>query len=172
MSDPSTARPRLDHVVVVVEALEPAIAFFHELGLETEGSASMEGSWLDRINAIDGLQIDIVMLRTPDGHGRLELTSFRSPALVDASPHPAPPNTAGLRSVMFEVDDVDAMVERLGRHGGTLIGEIVAYEDVYRLCYLRGPGGIIVSLAETLGGTDAPETSMTPDEVDGQVYGG
>ena len=166
------ANPRMDHVVVVVEALEPAIAFFHELGLETEASTTVEGTWVDRINAIDGLRADIVMLRTPDGRGKLELTTFRSPSLVDASPHPAPPNTLGLRSVMFEVDDVDDAVERLARHGGTLIGEIVDYEDIYRLCYLRGPGGIIVSLAESLGGAGAPETSMTPDEVDGQVYGG
>ena len=163
---------RLDHVVVVVEDLEPGVAFFRELGLEVEGSAAVEGDWVDRVNGIDDVRVDIVMLRTPDGHGRIELTSYRSPALAEATPHPAPPNVLGLRSVMFEVDDVDDAVARLGRHGGELMGEIVRYEDRYRLCYLRGPGGIIVALAESLAGREAPETSMTPDEVDGQVYGG
>jgi catechol 2,3-dioxygenase-like lactoylglutathione lyase family enzyme len=164
--------PRFDHVVVVVEALEPAIAFFRELGLEIEGSGAMDGDWIDRVNGIDDVKVDIVMLRTPDGQGKIELTAFRSPPLLAADPHPAPPNVLGLRSVMFEVDDVDDMVARLGGHGGTLMGEIVDYAGVYRLCYLRGPGGIIVSLAESVGGADAAETSMTPDAVDGQVYGG
>ena len=164
--------PRLDHVVVVVEALEPGIAFFRELGLEIEGQGPVEGDWVDRVNGIDDVKVDIVMLRTPDGHGKIELTAFRSPALVAADPHPAPPNVLGYRSVMFEVDDVDDTVARLEPLGGELIGEITDYEDIYRLCYLRGPGGIIVALAESLGGDDAPETSMTPDAVDGQVYGG
>ena len=162
----------MDHVVVVVEALDPAIAFFRELGLEVEGSSAVEGDWVDRVNGIEDVRVDIVMLRTPDGHGRVELSTYRSPSLVDATPHPAPPNALGLRSVMFEVEDVDAMVERLGRHGGTLMGDIVDYAGAYRLCYLRGPGGIIVALAQSIGGDEAPETSMTPDEVDGQVYGG
>jgi catechol 2,3-dioxygenase-like lactoylglutathione lyase family enzyme len=164
--------PRLDHVVVVVEALEPAIAFFGELGLEIEGSGAMEGDWIDRVNGMADVKVDIVLLRTPDGHGKVELTAFRSPALVPPTPHPAPPNVVGLRSVMFEVDDVEDVVARLGRHGGELIGEIVRYEDAYRLCYLRGPGGIIVALAESISDDEAPETAMTPDEVDGQVYGG
>lgn len=163
---------RLDHVVLVVEDLDAGVAFFRELGLEIEGSGAMEGDWIDRVNGMDDVKVDIVLLRTPDGHGKIELTTFRSPALVRATPHPAPPNVLGLRSVMFEVDDVADMVARLGRHGGELIGEIVRYEDAYRLCYLRGPGGTIVALAESLGGDEAPETAMTPDEVDGQVYGG
>ena len=163
----------MDHVVVVVESLEPAIAFFQELGLEIEGRAPVEGDWVDRVNGVDDVKVDIVMLRTPDGGGKIELTAFRSPALVAAQPHPAPPNVLGYRSVMFEVDDVDGTVARLASHGGELIGQVTDYEDVYRLCYLRGPGGIILALAETLGGGAEPDTtSMTPDEVDGQVYGG
>jgi catechol 2,3-dioxygenase-like lactoylglutathione lyase family enzyme len=142
---------RMDHVVVVVDDLEAAQAFFIELGMEVEGSSPIEGRWVDRVNAIDGVRVDIVMLRTPDGHGKLELTKFHHPPLVDAQPKVAPPNTLGLRSVMFAVDDVDDTVARLRTRGGELIGEIVQYEALYRLCYLRGPGDIIVSLAQPLG---------------------
>ena len=165
---------RLDHVVVVVDDLAAATAFFLELGMEVEGTAPIEGAWLDRVNGLDDVKVDVALLRTPDGQGKLELTAFRSPALVDATPHPAPPNVLGLRSVMFEVDDVDDVVARLQPHGGERIGEIEQYEDQYRLCYLRGPAGIIVALAESLGGhdADADTTSMTPAPVDGQVYGG
>jgi catechol 2,3-dioxygenase-like lactoylglutathione lyase family enzyme len=141
---------RMDHVVVVVDDLEAATSFFAELGMEREGGMPIEGSWVDRVNGLEGMQVDIVMMRAPDGGG-LELTKFRSPALVSAEPASAPPNTLGLRSVMFEVDVLDDTVDRLRPHGGELIGEVVQYEDFYRLCYLRGPGGIIVALSERLG---------------------
>ena len=163
--------PRLDHVVVVVVDLEAAAAFFLELGMEIEGRAPIEGAWVDRVNGIDGVKVDAVLLRTPDGQGKLELTAFRSPPLIDATPDPAPPNVLGLRSVMFEVDDVDDVVARLRAHGGELMGEITEYEDHYRLCYLRGPAGIIVALAQSLQ-PNADTTDMTPEPVDGQVYGG
>lgn len=145
----------MDHVSVIVDDLEAATAFFLELGMEREGDASVEGAWVDRVNGIDDVRVDIRMMRTPDGTGRLELTQFRSPAVGGTKD--APPNTLGLRSVMFAVDDVDEMVARLRRHGAELVGEIVEY-DVYRLCYLRGPAGIIVALAQELGGA-RPATS-------------
>ena len=141
---------RLDHISVVVDDLEAATAFFAALGMTVAGHAPIEGPWVDRINAIDGVQVDIVMLRTPDGHGQLELTRFRHPPLVEQVPAAAPPNTRGLRSIMFDVDSVDDAVSRLRPHGAELIGEVVQYRDLYRLCYLRGPAGIIVALAEDL----------------------
>jgi catechol 2,3-dioxygenase-like lactoylglutathione lyase family enzyme len=141
---------RLDHVSVVVEDLDAAIAFFSALGMTIEGKAPIEGAWVDRINGIEGIRVDIVMMRTPDGHGRLELTKFHNPKLVDITPAVAPPNALGLRSVMFAVEDVDDAVDRLRAEGGELIGEVVQYMDKYRLCYMRGPAGIIVSLAEEL----------------------
>ena len=140
----------LHHVSVVVNDLESAKAFFTALGLELEGETPIEGAWADRINALDGLRVDIAMMRTPDGHGRLELTKFHSPAAVSEGPQPAPSNTLGLRSVMFEVDDVADMVKRLRARGGELVGEISDYENVYRLCYMRGPGGAIIALAQDL----------------------
>lgn len=142
---------RMDHVSVVVDDLPAAIAFFTELGMEVEGETPVEGAWVDRVNGMDGVRVDIAMMRTPDGHGKLELTRFRAPALVAAEPSDAPPNTLGLRSVMFAVDDVDDTVARLRAHGGELIGEVADYGDVYRLCYLRGPAGVIVALAQQLG---------------------
>jgi catechol 2,3-dioxygenase-like lactoylglutathione lyase family enzyme len=141
---------RMDHVSVVVDDLEAAIAFFVELGMELEGQAPIEGGWVDRVNALDGVRVDIAMMRTPDGHGRLELTKFHTPTAVSAEPENAPPNTLGLRSVMFAVDDVDATVARLRAHGAELVGEVAQYQDSYRLCYVRGPAGIIVALAEQL----------------------
>jgi catechol 2,3-dioxygenase-like lactoylglutathione lyase family enzyme len=142
---------RMDHVGLVVTDLDAGIAYFEALGLEVENDhpQPVEGEWVDRINGIEQVRVDIVMLRTPDGHGRLELTRFRNPAAV--APVPASPNALGLRSVMFAVDDVDAAVERLRPHGGELLGEVVQYEDLYRLCYISGPGGSIVALAEELG---------------------
>jgi catechol 2,3-dioxygenase-like lactoylglutathione lyase family enzyme len=140
--------PRMDHVSVVVDDLEAAVAFFVELGLDRDGEARVEGDWVDRVNALEGVQVDIVMMRAPDGGG-LELTKFHSPAATTAEPD-APSNTFGLRSVMFEVDDIDDVVARLRGHGGELVGEVTDYEDVYRLCYIRGPQGIIVSLAQQL----------------------
>ncbi|MFD6693556.1 VOC family protein [Micromonospora aurantiaca (nom. illeg.)] len=141
----------MDHVSVVVDDLPAAIAFFTELGMKVEGEMPVEGAWVDRVNGMDGVRVDIAMMRTPDGHGKLELTRFRAPALVAAEPSDAPPNTLGLRSVMFAVDDVDDTVARLRGHGGELIGEVADYGDVYRLCYLRGPAGVIVALAQQLG---------------------
>ena len=141
---------RLDHVSVVVDDLTAAKAFFTTLGMTVEGEAPIEGEWVDRINGIEGIQVDVIMMRTPDGHGRLELTKFRNPKLVEIEPAIAPPNALGLRSVMFTVENVDDTVARLLADGGELIGEVVEYEDKYKLCYMRGPAGIIVSLAEEL----------------------
>jgi catechol 2,3-dioxygenase-like lactoylglutathione lyase family enzyme len=141
----------MHHVSVVVDDLEAAKEFFVGLGMELEGEAPIEGPWVDRVNALDGVKVDIAMMRTPDGHGRLELTKFHHPTAVRADPEDALANTLGLRSVMFAVDDIDATVADLRALGGELIGEIERYEDIYRLCYVRGPAGIIVSLAEELG---------------------
>ena len=141
---------RIDHISVVVEDLDAAIAFFTALGMSVEGKARIEGPWVDRMNALEGIEVDIVMMRTPDGHGRLELTRFLAPTLVPVEPAVQPPNAAGLRSVMFAVESVDDTVDRLREHGGELIGEVVQYENQYRLCYMRGPAQIIVSLAEEL----------------------
>ena len=141
---------RMDHVVVVVDDLEDAVAFFVELGMELEGKAPIEGSWADRVNGIEGLRVDIAMMRTPDGHSRLELTRFQSPEALGGGMQ-YPPNTLGLRSVMFAVDDIDAAVAGLQARGGELIGEVAQYEESYRLCYVRGPANIIVALAEALG---------------------
>jgi catechol 2,3-dioxygenase-like lactoylglutathione lyase family enzyme len=141
---------RMDHVSVVVDDLEAAKAFFVELGLELDGEAPIEGRWVDRVNALDGVLVDIAMMRTPDGHGRLELTKFRTPAAISAEPKNAPPNTLGLRSIMFAVDDIEDVLARLRPHGAELLGDLAQYEDSYRLCYVRGPAGIIVALAEQL----------------------
>jgi len=141
---------RLDHVSVVVEDLAAAIGFFTGLGMTIEGEAAVEGPWVDRINGLEGVQVDIIMMRTPDGHGRLELTKFRNPKLIKVEPAIAPPNVLGLRSVMFTVESVDDTVARLRAEGAELIGEVAQYKEMYKLCYVRGPAGIIVSLAEEL----------------------
>lgn len=141
---------RLDHVSVVVEDLAAAIDFFTELGMTLGGQAPIEGPWADRINGIDNIQVDIAMMATPDGHGQLELTKFRHPELVEITPAVAPPNALGLRSIMFTIEDVDDMVVRLRAKGAELIGEVAQYENQYKLCYMRGPAGIIVALAEEL----------------------
>jgi catechol 2,3-dioxygenase-like lactoylglutathione lyase family enzyme len=141
---------RLDHVSIVVDDLATAIAFFTALGMTIEGEAPVEGPWVDRVNSLENVQVDIVMMRTPDGHGKLELTKFRNPKLVAIEPAIAPPNALGLRSVMFAVESLDDTVARLGANGAELIGEVAQYEDQYRLCYMRGPAGIIVALAEEL----------------------
>jgi catechol 2,3-dioxygenase-like lactoylglutathione lyase family enzyme len=141
---------RLDHVSVIVEDLDAAIEYFTALGMSIEGRQPVEGPWVDRINGIEGVRVDIVMMRTPDGHGKLELTKFRHPALVPIEPAVAPVNTVGLRTVMFAVDDIDDTIGRLRAKGGELIGEVVQYENVYKLCYMRGPAGVIVALAEEL----------------------
>ena len=141
---------RLDHVSVVVEDLEAAVKFFTVLGMERGGDAAVEGEWVDRVNGIEGVKVDIVMMRTSDGHGQLELTKFHHPKLIDVEPAILPPNALGLRSVMFAVDDIDKTVASLQAIGGELMGEVVQYENMYRLCYMRGPAGIIVALAEEL----------------------
>jgi catechol 2,3-dioxygenase-like lactoylglutathione lyase family enzyme len=141
---------RLDHISVVVDDLAGAIAFFTALGMTIEGEMPVEGPWVDRINGLEGVRVDIVMMRTPDGQGRLELTKFRNPKLVKSEPAVAPPNTLGLRSVMFAVESLDETIDRLRATGSELIGEVAQYEDKYRLCYMRGPAGIIVALAEEL----------------------
>ena len=141
---------RLDHVSVVVDDLAAAIAFFTALGMELEGQMPLDGPTVDRLNALEGVRVDIAMMRTPDGQGRLELTQFHSPQLVQSQPAIAPPNTLGLRSVMFAVESLDDTAARLRAEGAELIGEVVQYEDLYRLCYMRGPAGIIVALAEEL----------------------
>lgn len=140
---------RMDHVGVVVDDLEAATAFFVELGMELEGEAAVEGRWVDRVAGLDGVRADIAMVRTPDGHGRLELTKFHTPAAVGAEPN-APANTLGIRSVTFAVEDIEDVIARLRAHGAELVGEVEQYEDSYRLCYVRGPEGIIVALAEQL----------------------
>lgn len=141
---------RLDHTVLVVEDLEAAVAFFSALGMTVEGEGQLSGDWIDRVNGMNGVRVHIVLLRTPDGNGRLELTRFQSPELVAQTPSPAPPNALGLRSVMFEVDDLGAALDAVQRRGGVLMGDVAQYEDQYRLCYVRGPGGAIVALAEDI----------------------
>ncbi len=141
---------RLDHVSIVVDDMAAATAFFTVLGMTVLGEAPIEGPWVDRVNGIEGVRVDIVMMQTPDGHGRLELTKFHHPALVEVEPAIAPPNAPGLRSVMFAVEHLDDTVARLRASGAELIGEVAQYEDLYRLCYMRGPAGIIVALAEEL----------------------
>src|SRR6202012_4099713 len=138
------------HVRFVVDDLAGAVAFFTALGMTLEGQMPIEGPWVDRVNGLEGVQVDIVMMKTPDGHGGLELTKFRNPKLVKIEPAIAPPNPLALRSVMFTVESVDDTVARLRAHGGELLGQVTQYEDKYRLCYMRGPAGIIVALAEEL----------------------
>ena len=140
---------RLDNVGIVVDDLEAAIAFFVELGLELEGEATVEGRWVDRVVGLDGVRSDIAMMRTPDGHGRLELAKFHTPPATTAEPN-APVNTLGMGRIMFAVDDIEDVLAGLQAHGAELVGEVVQYEDKYRLCYVRGPEGIIVALAEQL----------------------
>ena len=142
---------RMDNVGVVVDDLAAATAFFVELGLEPEGEATVEGRWADRVVGLDGVQVDVAMMRTPDGHGRLELMKFRRPTAVSAEPKNAPANTLGIRRIMFAVEDIEDVLARLHAHGAGLVGELEQYEDSYRLCYVRGPEGIIVALAEPLG---------------------
>ena len=141
---------RMDNVLIVVDDLEAAKAFFAELGMEPEGKTTVEGRWVDRVVGLDDVRADIVMMRTPDGHSRVELTKFHTPPAINAEPESAPVNTLGIRRIMFAVDDIDDVVTRLRDHGAELVGEIAEYEDIYRLCYLRGPEGIIIGLAEQL----------------------
>lgn len=141
---------RMDHVGIVIEDLDASIAFFTELGLEVQARMVVDGRWVDRVVGLADVKVEIAMMRTPDGHSRLELTKFLTPAVISGDPFPAPANTLGLRRIMFAVDDIRDVVRRLQRHGGELVGDIAQYEDAYLLCYLRGPSGIIVALAEPL----------------------
>jgi catechol 2,3-dioxygenase-like lactoylglutathione lyase family enzyme len=141
---------RMDNVGIVVDDLDATIAFFEELGMELEGRAQIEGRWADHTVGLDGVRSEIAMMRTPDGHGKLELAKYHNPAVISAGPANPPPNTLGLHRVMFAVDDINDVITRLRRHGGELLGEVAQYEDSYLLCYLRGPAGIIVGLAEQL----------------------
>ncbi|TMR02203.1 VOC family protein [Actinomadura soli] len=142
---------RMDNVLIVVNDLEAAIAFFTELGMELEGKALVEGSWADRVVGLDGVRADIVMMRTPDGHGRVELTRFHTPSAISSEPQNASANTLGIRRIMFTVEDLDDILARLLTHGAELVGEVAQYEDSYRLCFVRGPDGFIVGLSEQLG---------------------
>jgi catechol 2,3-dioxygenase-like lactoylglutathione lyase family enzyme len=142
---------RMDNVGIVVGDLDAAIAFFTELGMELEGTARIEGLWADHTVGLDAIRSDIAMMRTPDGHSKLELTKYHAPAAVGIQPENPPPNTLGLHRVMFAVDDIDDTIARLHAHGAELLGEVAQYGDSYRLCYLRGPAGIIVALAEQIG---------------------
>ena len=144
------ALKRMDNVLIVVDDLEAAIGFFSELGLELEGETTVEGQWVDRTVGLDGVRSDIAMMRTPDGHGGIELNKFHTPKAVRAEPQDAPVNTLGIRRIMFAVDDIEEVLARLRAHGAELLGEVTRYEDVYKLCYVRGPEGIIVALAEEL----------------------
>jgi catechol 2,3-dioxygenase-like lactoylglutathione lyase family enzyme len=141
--------PRMDNVGIVVESLDEAIAFFTELGLKLEGRAMIEGEWAGRVTGLGNQQVEIAMMVTPDGHSRLELSRFITPPVV-ADHRTAPVNALGYLRVMFAVEDIDELLHRLQKRGAQLVGEVVQYEDVYRLCYVRGPEGLLIGLAEQL----------------------
>ena len=144
------ALERMDNVGIVVESLETAIDFFAELGLELEGRSMIEGDWSGRVTGLRDQRVEVAMMRTPDGHSRLELSRFLTPPVV-ADHRNAPVNALGYLRVMFAVDDIDGTLARLRKHGAQLVGEVVQYEDVYRLCYIRGPEGLLIGLAEQIG---------------------
>jgi len=150
---------RMDNVGIVVDDLDAAIAFFTELGLEFEGRAPVEGDWADGVTGLRGMRVEIAMMRTPDGHGRLELSRFLAPP-VAADHRNAPVNALGYLRVMFAVDDVDDTVARLRRSGAEVVGDVVQYQDMYRLCYIRGPEGILIGLAQQLGQQTSREDPM------------
>ena len=141
---------RMEHVGIVVDDLASATEFFVALGLELQGEARVEGRWVDRVVGLGGVRAEVAMLQTADGHGRLELTKFHAPSTRDANP-PAPANTPGIRHVAFAVEGIDAVVASLRSRGTELVGELERYKDSYKLCYVRGPEGIIVELAERIG---------------------
>jgi catechol 2,3-dioxygenase-like lactoylglutathione lyase family enzyme len=141
---------RMDNVGIVVESLETAISFFSELGLELEGRATIEGEWAGRVTGLGDQRVEIAMMRTPDGHSRLELSRFLAPPVV-ADHRKAPVNALGYLRVMFAVEDIDETLARLRKRGAQLVGDVVQYEDAYRLCYIRGPEGLLIGLAEELG---------------------
>lgn len=142
---------RMDNVLIVVDDLDAVKAFFTELGMELEGQAPVEGRHVDLLVGLENVRCEIAMMRTPDGHGRIELDKFHTPPAVRIEPENAPVNTLGIRRIMFTVNDIEDVVARLRAHGAEPIGEITQYEDKYRLCYIRGPEGIIVALAEQMG---------------------
>jgi catechol 2,3-dioxygenase-like lactoylglutathione lyase family enzyme len=142
---------RMDNVLIVVDDLDAVKAFFTELGMELEGQAPVEGRHVDLLVGLENVRCEIAMMRTPDGHGRIELDKFHTPTAVRNEPENAPVNTLGIRRIMFVVDDIEDVVARLRAHGAEPIGEITQYEDTYRLCYIRGPEGIMVALTEQLG---------------------
>ena len=144
---------RMDNVGIVVESLDTAIAFFTELGLTLQGRATIEGEWAGRVTGLGPQHVEIAMLATPDGHSRLELSRFITPPVI-ADHRNAPVNALGYLRVMFAVDDIDDTLVRLRRHGAQLVGDVVQYEDVYRLCYIRGPEGLLIGLAEELRSRD------------------
>jgi catechol 2,3-dioxygenase-like lactoylglutathione lyase family enzyme len=150
---------RMDNVGIVVEDIDAAIAFFTELGLELEGRAPVEGDWADGVTGLRGMRVEIAMMRTPDGHSRLELSRFLAPPVI-ADHRGAPVNALGYLRVMFAVDDIDDTLARLCGCGATLVGEVVKYQDMYRLCYVRGPEGILIGLAEQLGQQASREDPM------------
>ena len=152
----------MDNVGIVVNDLKAAVAFFIELGLELEGEMTVEGQWVDHVVGLDGVRNDIAMMRTPDGHSKLELMKFHTPTAISNEPKNAPANTLGIRRIMFAVDDIDDVVARLQKQGAKLVGEVAQYEDMYRLCYLRGPEGIIVALAEQLGNKSVTDVLRNP----------
>jgi catechol 2,3-dioxygenase-like lactoylglutathione lyase family enzyme len=141
---------RMDHVGIVVDDLAAATAFFVELGLEPRGEGTVEGGWVDRVVGVEEVRAELAMMETPDGHSRLELVKFHSPSGGSGDPL-APANTPGIRHLTFAVDDIDAVLADLKPHGAELVGEVERYRDAYRLCYIRGPEGIIIELAEKIG---------------------
>ena len=141
---------RMDNIGIVVESLDAAIAFFAELGLMLEGRATIEGDWAERVTGLRPMRVEIAMMRTPDGHSRIELSRFLTPPAV-ADHRNAPVNALGYLRIMFAVDDIDETLARLRKRGAQLVGEVVQYEDAYRLCYIRGPEGLLIGLAEKLG---------------------
>ena len=142
---------RMDNVLIVVDDLEAAKAFFVELGMELEGETTVEGPSVDRLIGLQNVRATLALMRTPDGHGRIELDKFHTPEAIRTGPENVPVNALGIRRIMLAVDDIDDIVARLLAHGAELVGEVVHYEDTYRLAYIRGPEGIIVGLSEQLG---------------------
>ena len=152
---------RMDNVGIVVEDIDAAIEFFAELGLELEGRATVEGDWADGVTGLRDMRVEIAMMRTPDGHSRLELSRFLAPSVV-ADHRNAPVNSLGYLRVMFTVEDIDDTLARLRKHGAQLVDKVVQYEDAYRLCYIRGPEGILLGLAQELGNKSVTDVSGNP----------
>jgi catechol 2,3-dioxygenase-like lactoylglutathione lyase family enzyme len=147
---PAMTIQRMDNVLIVVEDLEAAKAFFTELGMDLEGQTTVEGPWVGQVIGLSDVRADIAMMRTPDGHSRVELTRFHSPPAIRVGPEKAPANALGIRRIMFAVTGIDELVARLRKHGAQLVAEIAQYENSYRLCFVRGPEGILIGLAENI----------------------